>query len=116
MADQFSISGSINFPSDAQTFSGAKLMIRLEAIGMMDAAAQVVAQATQQNVSYQAHLPFVLRGTLPESEDHTRYNVRVHISLDGSDDISKGDYLTKQSYTVLQDSTSEELTVEVERV
>lgn len=87
------INGQIHLPAHTHNFSGATVYVRLENIGMMDAPATIAEQVVLRNFSYSGNsIPFSIK------TESSGANVRVHISMDGSDEFEKGDYITKQSY------------------
>lgn len=114
MAESFLVTGEITFQGETSTFSGAVLRVRLENTGMMDAPAEIVSEQVTENVSSGDPLSFQLRGELPD--ERSQYNVRAHISMDGSADIQKGDYVSKQSYPVLTHGNPNHVQVQVSRV
>ena len=109
------VTGEIEFPQDTGTFSGATAYLSLESVGMMDMPSTIIVENTLDNVSYDgSSISFEIKGTLDGSV--RPLNLRVHISMHGSDDVQKGDYLTKRTYSVLKDSNPEHITVKVDRV
>ncbi|MCA9914653.1 MAG: YbaY family lipoprotein [Anaerolineae bacterium] len=109
------ISGTIAFPPGTEHFIGATLYVMVEDVGMMGAPAQIIAQHTQRNVSYDGSpIPFSLEGNMPPASNH--YNLRVLVSFSGSNEIERGDFITKQRYSVLQNGTPDTVRVQVERV
>lgn len=109
------VTGEIVLPAGTEPFSGATATVSLESVGLMDMPATIINKRTLSNVSYSgAAIPFTLEGTMPESGGH--YNVRAHVSVDGSGDIRKGDYITKRAYRVLQNGTPETVRLQVDKV
>ncbi len=109
------IKGTIAFPAGTEHFVGATLYIMVEEVGMMGAPANIIAQHTQRNISYNGSpIPFSLEGNMPPASNH--YNLRVLVSQHGSSEIQRGDYITKQRYSVLQDGAPDTAQVQVERV
>ena len=109
------ISGEIRFAAGTPSFSGATITIRLEDTRLMDAPARVLAKQTLHHVSYSGQdIPFSFDA--PQPDEHARCNIGVHISLQGSDEIRKGDYITKQMVPILAQSYGPEVKVLVEQV
>lgn len=107
--------GTIHFPPGTPAFSNATITFNLEAVGMMDAPAQIVAQQVRNNISYEGKpLPFTFDVTPPDPPG--RFNLRVHVSLDASEGITPGDYVTKQAYRVLHPEQPDTLRIDVEEV
>ncbi|MEM9952453.1 MAG: hypothetical protein AAF846_12665 [Chloroflexota bacterium] len=109
------IKGKIHLPSDTENFAGATVYIYVENAGLMDMPAQVVTQTIQHNVTYEGQaLAYSVEGQV--SEDDAPFNLRVHISTHNSDDVKKGDFVTKRTYSVLGDQSPETVDVNVELV
>lgn len=108
------VTGQVQIPADA-AFSGATLYVRLENVSLLDGAATVVTQHVAQAVaSDDAPFDFTLdAGDIDEKES---YNVRAHISMDGSEDFTQGDYISMQSYGVLTRGKPDTVTVEVSKI
>lgn len=109
------VTGNIELPQNTGSFSGATLYIALESVGMIDMPSTVVAQNSLNNLSYNgSNLSFELSGTI--GDDAESLNLRVHISMPGSDDVQKGDYINKRSYSIQKDNIPDTVSVKVERV
>jgi hypothetical protein len=117
-AEEPLVRGTIEFPPETPSFSGATVYVRLEEVGRADALATPVAEAALQEVSYQAgseeSLAFALPGRI--SDRQGSYSVRVHVDLDGDGMISRGDYISMESYPVLTHGYPDEVAVRVRRV
>jgi hypothetical protein len=109
------VTGDIVLPSDARNFKDATVYIRLEKVGMMGMPAEIVSEQVLNNVTYDGDaIGFSLDGQVPEDG---KYNLRVHVSKDGSDDFSKGDFITKRTHHVLKNGAPETgVRVELEEV
>lgn len=105
--------GSVSFPADA-SFSGATLYVRLNNVSMMDAPATTAGEVVFHNVSSDDTINFSIK--TDDYNEQARYAVSAHASMDGSDDISKGDYITKQTYSVFTDGPSGNVEITVESV
>lgn len=106
------VNATVTFPSNAAQFKNAWVTLRLEDVGMMDAPATIVAEETFAGIAYYGEaLSFTLDGNPPAAGS---YNLRVHVSMTSDDQISKGDFITKQGYEV--EAIPAHLTVEVEAV
>lgn len=107
------VNGTVTFPKGTPTFKNAWMRVMLEDVGMMDAPATIVAEETFAGIAYQGlPLTFTLDGA--ELSAGGSHSVRIHISMTSDDQISKGDYITKQSYPV--NTTPADLTIAVEVV
>lgn len=92
---------------------GATLRVTLEDVSRADAAATLVAEAIlpiARPLDAGVELPFAL--AVPEVDDHARYNVRVHIDLTGSGDITVGDRISTAAHPVLTQGNPDDVTIE----
>ncbi|MGB7339981.1 MAG: hypothetical protein WBC91_13890 [Phototrophicaceae bacterium] len=109
------VTGHIHLPAATESFTGATVFISLDSVGMMDMPATTFTETIQHNVTYEGEpLAFSVEGQMGDSVGP--FNLRVHISTHNSDDVQKGDYLTKRTYYVLKDNHSEHVDVNVELV
>ncbi|MDQ7027566.1 MAG: hypothetical protein Q9P44_18635 [Anaerolineae bacterium] len=109
------VTGTITFPDNAENFSGATLYITLEANAPIGMPPEIAAQMVMRDVAYTGSpLAFTLAGD--DVGTGGRYNLRVHISMDGSQEFDKGDYITKSTHTVLQNGAPDSATIAIERV
>ena len=101
-----------------RAFSGARMRIILEDVSRVDAASVGVAEQIIDSVSYDptdgASLAFSLHGEVPD--DRANYAVRVHIDVDRDGRVSRGDYITMESYPVLTQGHPERVIVRVREV
>ena len=104
--------------NEIRSFSGATVYVRLEDVTRADVPSVVVAEQIIQDVSYSAdnqqEIAFLLTGMAPDPR--ARYNVRVHVDVDGDERISQGDYLSMQSYPVLTDGHPDHVSVRLHQV
>lgn len=109
------VSGHVYFAENIEPFAGT-LRVILEDVGRMDVAAPILAEHTQANFHYEGKpVAFTLRGHLP-SDGGQRFNVRVHVSRDGSDEFKKGDYITTESYPALTPGGPSHVDVKVQAI
>jgi uncharacterized lipoprotein YbaY len=96
------VEGEIHFPPDA-AFVGATVHVRLQDVTLADGPARTVAEQTIPNVSH----PGSSGGTVAFSlragrfDMRARYVVRVHVDVDRDGRVSRGDYISTESYPVL---------------
>ena len=108
------ISGELIFPPNIEDFTGARIVFKVEDTGMPDASAAVHYEAIVDDVAYAPRYAFNL--TVPESSSQT-LTFSAHVDIDHSGNITRGDYLTTQSYPVLRDDRGVDiLSVQLERV
>jgi len=99
---QRSISGTIEFHDVRQPAGDVTVYVRVEEASRADAPAAMVAQVMLRGVEVAAAAPplrFELQQipTVPSG----RYVVRAHADVDGDGRITRGDYISTQSYPVL---------------
>ncbi len=94
------------------------MRIMLEDVSRVDAASVGVAEQIIDGVSYdptdRASLAFSLHGEVPD--DRANYAIRVHIDVDRDDRVSRGDYVTMESFPVLTRGHPDRVTVRVREV
>lgn len=93
--------------------AGATLRVKLEDVSRIDAAATLVAEAVfpiARPLDAGAELPFAL--AVPEVDDRARYNVRAHVDLTGSGDITAGDRISTAAHPVLTQGDPDDVTIE----
>lgn len=117
IANEELVSGEIVFGDDAEPFSAAMAFVRVDDVSMMDVPTTLISQQIIENVAYQpGHtIPFTVYGRKPD-DDRARLQLSAHISLNSSDDVQKGDYITMESYPVVTQGYPSELRVMVRRV
>jgi uncharacterized lipoprotein YbaY len=102
----------------AQPFSNATAYVRLEEVTYADAPAHLIAEDVINNVSYTGSsntiATSVLHGQIADSQAH--YSIRVHLDLDGDRQISRGDYISTESYPVLTHGHPNHVSVRVQAI
>ena len=112
------VKGEIKFAGKPELPTAAKTYVRLLDTSLADAAAKVVAEQVIEHsagsLSKGAKVAFVLE---PNSIDERgSYSVSVLVDIDGDGKISKGDYISMQSYPVLTYGYPSQVTIEVKQV
>lgn len=112
------VSGRVRFDGVEPEFSNATVYIRLEDVSRADHASEIVSERTFSNVSNDAFggggLEFELEGPLPD--ETARYTVSVHVDMDTDGKVSRGDYITQESFPVLTFGNPDHRIVRVRRV
>lgn len=118
MATKPLVNGKIIFAGDAPHFENGTVTVRLEDTALMDMPSKVLVEEVLENVSYDGagSIDFTLDGELPTDKQGMSYTVSAHVSLSDSDEIEKGDYITKQAYPVLRKQYPDQVTITVEKV
>lgn len=107
------VQGRILIPADAD-FSNATAYVKLEDVTLAGAPADVIATQTINNVSADDSPRFKLENT--SINERNRYNVRVHISVDGDSSYQAGDYLSTENYPVLTEGNPSSVDVAVTKI
>jgi len=114
------LEGKITFEENAVAFSGAIMYIYVERVTYADAASEMTASYTRQEVSFDPKnkdsdiLTFKLE--VPDLNPQDDYAIRAHIDLDRDGKISIGDYINMQSYPVLTRGHPREVSILVRQV
>lgn len=105
MPENMLVKGTIVFEGDVKPFSGATAHIRLEDVSLQDAPSKLIAEQVVRNVTYDSidrqKIQFVFYRDGIVVEVNARYSIKVHIDVDNDGKLSKGDFITTQSYPVL---------------
>lgn len=88
--------------------------MRLLNTSLADAGSAAVAEQVIDHISKGENVAFVLQPNSIDERDS--YTVSVLVDLDGDGKVSKGDYISMQSYPVLTYGHPNEVTVEVKKV
>ncbi len=112
------VRGEIKFAGKPALPASAKMYVRLLDISSADAPSKVVAEQVIEHIerllSKDQKVAFVLE---PNSiDERASYSVSVLVDIDGDGKISKGDYISMQSYPVLTYGYPSEVTIEVKLV
>jgi hypothetical protein len=96
------ISGTIRFQNVTRSAQNVTVYVRIDETSHADAAAARLAEVVLHGVSIFPGSPplgFTMRELIPRASG--RYSVRVHADVDGDGRVSRGDYISMQSYPVL---------------
>lgn len=112
------VKGEIKFAGKPELRTSAKTYVRLLDTSLADGPAKVVAEQVIEHIAGSLgkgeKVAFVLE---PNSiDERSTYTVSVLVDLDGDGKISKGDYISMQSYPVLTHGYPNQVTIEVKRV
>ena len=95
-----SLSGTIEF-RDAREARDVTVHVRVQDTSRVDAAAVTVAEQILERVTIApGSPPLMFRVTGIPHNPQARYTVRVHADVDGNGVVSRGDYVSTQSYHV----------------
>jgi uncharacterized lipoprotein YbaY len=112
------VHGQIVFDDDAPAFSGATLYVTLEDVTYADSEATTIGRLVKKDVAHDPNAgdPLTFEITCEVPDDSARYNVRAHIDVDGSGQISRGDYVNTQSYPVITRGHPSDVSMRVSRI
>ena len=114
----FRIKVQVTLPPEARSFSEASLWIQIEKIGEIDAPAEIVARTPLPGISHVQGEAFLSRGeiVLQEVDPAATYEVSAHLDLDHDETVSRGDWITMQSYPLSLAEPEEELTLTLKQI
>jgi hypothetical protein len=112
------VKGKITFEEVAPTFAGATMYVHLERINAADIASEVVVDYVERDVAFDPKTSGDLSFTIDSNPPDPRasYAVRVHIDIDGDGAVSKGDFISMQSYPVITFGHPREVSILVRQV
>lgn len=113
------VKGVIVLPPGGLPATAAMVTVRVEETSRADAPSTVVAEQQCVDVSLTsggASVPFAVEVPADLVEPGGRYQVRVHVDVSGSGDVTDGDYVSTQSHPVLDATSDEDVHVPVRKV
>ena len=112
------VRGRIALPPEIPAERARMVRVQVEDVSRLDAPSIVVAEQRLEDVDLEssAELPYRLDVPADAVEAGKRYSVRVHVDVNGTGDVTKGDYVSTASYPVLAGGDDDELTIIVRRV
>lgn len=112
------VTGEILLGGVQRAFTGATVHVQLEDVSYADAPSRVVAEQVIPDVSHEPGTEHILRfafhGDVPDEQG--RYIVTVHLDLQGQGRVTRGDYLTVESYPVLTHGNPDQIFVHLKEV
>jgi hypothetical protein len=100
------IAGTIRFQNVSKPAHRVTVFVRVEEIGQAEGPASRIAEVILRNVDISAEaspLPFTIANVTVVPGG--RQVVRVHADVDGDGRVSRGDYVSMQSYPVTADTS-----------
>jgi uncharacterized lipoprotein YbaY len=112
------VKGEIKFAGKPALPASAKMYVRLLNTSLADAPSAAVAEQVIDNIasSLSKNEKVVFRLEPDSIDERDTYIVSVLVDVDGDGKISKGDYISMQSYPVLTFGSPSEVTIEVKQV
>jgi hypothetical protein len=112
------VKGNVTFEKAARPFTGATMHVRLERITGADIASETVGAYVKRGIAFDPStsddLSFTIAGS--RADPRASYVVRVHIDIDGDGEVSKGDFISMQSYPVITFGHPTEVSILVRQV
>lgn len=112
-----SVSGMIEFQDVREPALNVTVYVRVQETSRADARASTVAEQVLRGVNIvpgPSPIPFAVHG-IPQNP-RARYVVRVHADVDGDGVVSRGDYVSMQSYPVETSGKRELVTIMARQV
>ncbi|MEO5650029.1 MAG: YbaY family lipoprotein [Ginsengibacter sp.] len=112
------INGKITFEEKASSFIGATLHVYLEDVSMADAASVIVGRYVEKKVNFNGETSGFLSFKInyKDLDSGNRYEIRVHIDVNGDGGVSKGDYINVQSYPVITQGYPTDISIRLQQV
>jgi uncharacterized lipoprotein YbaY len=112
------IKGKIIFKDKASSFTGATLYAYLEDVSLADAASVVLGKYVERNVNFNGETSAFLSFKIEykDLDFRNRYEIRVHIDVDGDGEVSKGDFINMQSYPVITRGYPTDISILIQQV
>lgn len=112
------IKGEIKFEAHALSFINATMHVYLENVSVVDASSEVVGFYERKNVNFPNNkirtLSFEIAGR--DLDERESYALRAHIDINGDGRVSKGDFISMQSYPVATFGHPRQISVLVRQV
>ena len=112
------VRGEVVLPMEGVPAEPADIAVYVEDVSRADAPAVVVGEQRQTDVSLRpgASLPFEIEIPADRIDERRAYSVRAHVDHSQSGDVTKGDFVSTQSYPVLTRGYGTVVRVDVRRV
>lgn len=108
------VAGEVVLDTNAKPFTNARLQVRLLDTSLADAPAKLIAEYVKEGVSSGDLLSFEIHGEKPDPR--VRCTVQASIDVDGDGKTSPGDYVSTQSYPVINHGHTSVVKIVVTRV
>jgi len=111
------IRGTIQFEDVRQPARDVTVYVRVEEASRLDAPASLIAEVVLRGVHVfpgSPPIPFTMRDVF--SGRSGRYVLRVHADVDGDGQVTRGDYVSVQSYPVLTSADASRVAIVVREV
>jgi uncharacterized lipoprotein YbaY len=112
------VRGRIALPPEIPAEKARAVVVQVEDVSRMDAPSEVLAQQRFENVDLEegGELPFEVQVPADLVDQRRRYSMRVHVDVNGTGNVTKGDYVSTASYPVLTEGDDDFLVITARRV
>ncbi|MGB3756300.1 MAG: YbaY family lipoprotein [Rivularia sp. (in: cyanobacteria)] len=111
------VKGEVIFSQELSSFSEATVNIYLEDVTFIDAPSFCISKQVIVDINHQKgtinRVEFALNG---KYDENSRYIITAHVSINGSEEIQRGDYMTMESYPVLTFGYPNQVSIYVKEV
>lgn len=112
------IKGELRFEDHVISFRNATMHVYLENVSVVDASSEIVGYYERKNVNFPNDkfktLSFEITGR--DLDERENYAIRAHIDIDRDGNVSKGDFITMQSYPVVTFGHPRQISILVRQV
>jgi uncharacterized lipoprotein YbaY len=115
--DNSLVCGTIVFESAPPDLSDATIHVRLADTSLADAPSRTISERVltiPDEGAVTDGIPFQLNDHRPNPS--RQYSVSVHIDVDSSGTLNRGDYITTENYPVLTFGRPEYVTIRIQRI
>ncbi len=112
------VRGRIALPSEIPVEKATAVVVQVQDVSRMDAPSEVLAEQRFEHVDLEegGELPFEVQLPADLVDQRRRYSMRVHVDVNGTGNVTKGDYVSTASYPVLTEGDDDLLLITVRRV
>lgn len=112
------VKGEIILSQELSSFSGATANVYLEDVTFIDASSTCISKQVIPNINHQIGITNRVEFALNDEiyDRNARYIITAHVSLNGSEEIQRGDFITMESYQVLTFGYPHQVSVYVKEV
>ncbi len=112
------VTGEVVFDKGSNPFIDATVYIRVKDVSRIDAESITVAElmmdAVSMNMLAERTVAFAVPGTSVDEKAH--YIISVHVDVDNDGRLSKGDFITVQSFPILTHGYPDHVVVRVVQI
>jgi uncharacterized lipoprotein YbaY len=112
------VKGEIILSQELSSFSGATANVYLEDVTFIDASSSYISKQVIPNINHQIGIINRVEFALNVNfyDENAKYIITVHVSINGSQEIQRGDFITMESYRVLTFGYPHQVSVYVKEI